>query len=176
MTDVQEVHEVGRPKWISDDGVTEETQVVDYWSGPPEPVRWYFPDGKQWIAFSKMTHGQRSAYNARTSKELTLEKVTGNARVKADVAGDTNILIDVAVIDWYILRGGNPVSFSKGSPGSNLAQWMGQADPVLVDDLEKAIRKANPWLNAELTVKDIDEQIEELNREREEAVKREQGK
>lgn len=162
--------------WTADDPVPVDTKVVDYWTGPPPALRWFFPDGQQYIEYTSFTHGQRSLYNSRVSKELTIERATGNARMKADLAGDTNILLDTAITNWYVLRAGQPVPFSKGSPGSNLSQFLAQADPVLVDDLEKAIRAANPWLNGEPTVEEIDKEIEQLQRDREDAVRREQGK
>jgi hypothetical protein len=143
-------------------------QIVDYWSGPPANQRWYFPDKVQYIEFLPMTHGMRAQFNARTNKEMTMDRKTQQLKIKTDVSGDTDVLIEVSCTGWYVFRGGAPVQFGKNGPGSPLMQWVRQAPPELVDSLEKAIRDANPWMDAELTVESIDEEIKRLYELREE--------
>lgn len=136
--------------------------IIDYWTGPPSEIKWFFPDGVQYISFLPMNHGMRARFSASTNKELTLDRKSGNAKIKTDISGDTDVLIEISVTGWHVMRGGVPQPFSKAGPGSSLFQFLQQADPALVDSLEKAIRKANPWMDSEVTIEQIDEQIEEL--------------
>ena len=43
------------------------------------------------------------------------------------------------------------------------------------EDLEFAIQKANPWMNAELTSEQLDEEIERLTEVRDQVREREEG-
>ena len=67
------------------------------------------------------------------------------------------------------------IPFSLSANKFNLEKWLSVADPRLVEDLEKACRKLNPWLLADMSVEDIDREIESLKEMREEAAKREAG-
>src|SRR3954468_7258484 len=113
--------------------------IIDYWTGPPQELIWYFPDGVQFIKYLPMNHGMRAQYSAQTNKELTLDRKSGNAKIKTDMSGDTDVLIQISVTGWYVTRGGVPQPFSKSGPGSPLFQFLKQADPTIVDSLEKAI-------------------------------------
>ena len=115
--------------------------IVDYWSAPFEPERWYFPDGKQYIEFLPMNYGMRSAYNRRTNKEFTVERKSGNAKIKADISGDTDVLFDISIVGWNVLRAGNPVPFTKPNLRAFLENFPA---PKLLDDLQKAIEKETP--------------------------------
>ena len=48
-------------------------------------------------------------------------------------------------------------------------------DQSVLKDIEKAIRKLNPWLTADVTVEDIDLQIKELEELREEKLREAEG-
>jgi hypothetical protein len=159
-----------------DEGEIKQSAPANYWAGPGVHERWFFPDGEQWIDFSKLTHGERTLYSAKTNREMIIERQSGDARMKADLMGDTNILMDIAIKDWYVLRDGKPVPFSKGTPGSNLAQFLAQADPELIDDLERAIRSKNAWLLGEQSAEDIQKQITQLEKDLIVAQAREAGK
>lgn len=156
--------------------VEDQTPYDDYWTGPPEPVKFFFPDGKQYIEYLPMTHGMRSKYQTATNADIKLERKTGDVQMKTDLARDSKHLVDVSAVDWFILRKGEPVKFTKGAPGSNLWQWMDQASPALVDSLLAHIRKSNPWLVADKTLEDIDHEIEELMELRAEVEARGEGK
>lgn len=157
---------------------TEAESFTDYWGVDIADV-WYFPDGKQFIGFKKLNEGERSKYQKQINRDITVERQSGNARMKVDQSTDRHALLSTAVTGWNIKRFQNggwvDVPFSHGTPGSTFEQWMNGADPSLVDDLEKAVRKLNPWLTTELSVMEIDEMIADLQTQREDAVKREAG-
>lgn len=162
----------------------DEPAFEDYF-GFNETRKWYFPDGKQYIEFKIMNQGARDNFQSKNSRDVRLFKTSGDASIKVDPSIERAILFQESVVGWFVVkrnpstgefeaqafdRGGKPVA------GGAFEQWLKGANPKLISDLEAAIRKANPWLHAELTVKDIDEQIAELQEMREEAVRREEGK
>ena len=66
-------------------------------------------------------------------------------------------------------------AFSSGSPGSELAKWLNVANPKIVDELEFAIRKANPWMQADMSAVEIRKEIERLQELEVQAMEREKG-
>lgn len=161
--------------------VTEEDVFVDYF-GFEDIQKHFLPDRKQYFVLQRMNEGQKSRYQRDTRQDVKIERSTGDAKLRTDPATERHALIKACVINWFMFRK-NPatgkveeVPFSESGRGlGNLDQWLAVADPKLVEDLEKACRKLNPWMLAELSVDDIDKEIENLKEMREAAVKREQG-
>lgn len=129
------------------------------------------PDGVSWIQIESMNEGQKSEFQKLTSRDLLLDRASGNARVKADIAGERHALIKTCVKNWNMVRGGVPLAFSRKA----LSDFLELANPKIIEDLETEIRKANPWLLAEMSVADIDREIENLTEMRKIAQEREQG-
>lgn len=133
--------------------------------------RWYFPDGVTFMEFAPMTEGQKKAFQDKTSKDLVVERASGNARMSVLQGTERWELILSSVTDWNLVRNGVAVPFSQ----RELQDFLQLTDPLLVEGLEKAIRKANPWLMAEMSVEDIDREIQNLTEMREVVAKREAG-
>lgn len=150
-----------------------ETPTEEYW-GVDEQVQWFLPDKKQYFTIKVMDEGDRTKFQKMTNTSLRIDR-NQNTEVAVDQARDRHHLIITSVVDWYIFRNGQPVPFSKGSPGSNLEQWLAKAPPKLVDDLEFFIRRSNPWMQAEMSVEAIDEEIDRLYKLRKDLVERESG-
>lgn len=152
----------------------EEPMFEDYF-GFDETLRHFLPDGRQYFVIKKMNEGDRKRYQSETRNDLTLLRTTGDAKMRMDPGSERWTLLKAAVTGWYLMRrtpaGFREVDFTRQA----FEQWLGGADPRLVDDLEKAVRKSNPWLLAEMTVEDIDREMANLQEMREVAVKREQG-
>lgn len=149
---------------------TEDAVVADYW-GFDETNKWYFPDGKQYIEWKPMTEGQRARYQKATNHSVTISRASGDARMGVDPAGDRAALIEVSVTDWFVYKGGVPVPFKDKQNG--FAKWLQGANPKFVEDLERTIRRGNPWMQAEMKAEAIREEIERLEESYEEAVRRE---
>ena len=149
--------------------ITPDAQV-DYF-GFHEEHTYTFPDGKSWITFSALNEGQKAKFQKESSRDLVLERQSGNARVKMDQAADRHALIKAACTGWNLTRGGEPVPFNP----IQLNDFLTLANPRVVDELELAIRKANPWLLAEMSVEDIDKEIENLLELKKVAQERERG-
>lgn len=143
-----------------------------------ETETWFFPDNKQWIQFRKLTEGDRAKYLKATRSDVHLNQKSGEARIPFDQSADRKELLLHSIVDWYIVMftSGRPqlVAFNPGkSPGGVLAQWIDRANPAVLAQLEKAIRKANPWLLNEMSVEQIDKEIADLQELRVVAEKRE---
>jgi hypothetical protein len=145
-------------------------QQADYF-GFSDTRRFTFPDKISFIEFSVMNEGMKADYQKRTNKDMILERQSGNARMKVDIGGDRWALIKASVTGWNLMRQGVSYPFTD----NHLKEWLENANPRLVEDLEKEIRKANPWLLAEMSVADIEREIENLEEMKKVAQEREAG-
>jgi hypothetical protein len=145
-------------------------EVVEYedYFGFEETKTFTLPDGRQQIFFAVMNEGAKSKFQQKVNRDIHLNRATNDARIKTDPAGERRALIEESVTGWSLMRRNaasgqwEPAPFSKGSPGSELSKWLDKANPNLVEKLEDAIRKANPWLLGEMTVEQIDEEMQRL--------------
>lgn len=181
--------EPGDPGFIGDEetgtqqpgtGTQEESVVYEDYYGFEDTKQWFFPDKKQYIEFKRMNEGERAKFQKMTTRDVTVVRGSGDAKVRVDPATERHELIVQSVVGWHLVRRNSrnqfePVAFSKGSPGAELEKWLQVANPVLVDELEREIRKANPWLTSEMSVEDIDKEMDRLRELREEVEQRERG-
>ena len=148
-------------------------QIVSYW-GTDEKHKHFLPDGVQYFEFKIMNEGDKSKFQKLTNTDLVVDR-NNTARVKMDPVVERHTLIETSVCGWllYIEDKGQmvPANFTSAM----LKSWLQVAPPKVVEDLEHAIRMANPWMQAEQTVEMIDEQIERLYDLRKAAVEREAG-
>lgn len=163
----------------SDQGPQPEEQHVhqDYW-GTDETHRWFFPDGEQWVDIKTMNEGDRARFEHMTSTDLMVEQRTQNARIRMDQSRDRHELLKSAIIDWHLYRWDKlhkqqeEIRFTK----EKLGTWIDATNPALVDQIHMFIRKHNPWLHGEMTIEQVDEEIDRLRDVRSDLVKREEGK
>jgi len=147
---------------------------VDYF-GFAETSRYTFPDGVTFFELKAMNEGEKSKFQKMTQRDLVLEKGSGNARFKMDPATERHELIKASVVGWNLMRNGTPVPFEQTGRANPLNDFLELANPKVVEEIELAIRKLNPWLLNDMSVEDIDKQIEELQDLRKVAVEREAG-
>jgi hypothetical protein len=160
-----------------------ETQEYGDYFGFDEKYQYYMPDGKQWIEFKALTEGDLGRYQKLLKRDITVEKDTGNARIKIDQVEERHALLMVAVTNWFMLRRNQrsgafePQTFSTGTAGSTFAQWLERANPAIIADLAEQVRKQNPYLlgTGNETIEAIDKQIEQLVEQRKTLVERQQG-
>lgn len=152
-----------------------EQPQADYF-GFASTERFLLPDRVSFIEFRIMNEGKKAQFQKMTSRDLVLER-SGNARTKMDPAQERHELIRQSVIGWNLKRKRSADGPLEDVPFNNaqLGVFLQDANPKIIEDLEAAIRKANPWLMSELTVEQIDEQMNELRDLREQAVERERG-
>lgn len=145
-------------------------QWEDYW-GTDERVNHYLPDGKQYFVLQVMNEGAKVKFQKMTTQDVVLDQRSGNAKFKMDPATERHELIRASVKDWLLYKQGVKQPFSE----RNLSQWLSAAPPKLVEDLEFAIRKLNPWLQNDMTVEQIDEEMNRLRELRSEKEKEAAG-
>lgn len=138
--------------------VEEKVEFVDYFTFD-ETQRWYFPDGKHYVEFKAMTEGDRRKYQSKTMTTMTMNRASGDSKIGINVARDREALLDISVTGWFMERRdgmGNivPVEFTDRNHGWKA--WSEKANPKFIEDIEKAIRKANPWMQADLDIDEVD--------------------
>lgn len=145
------------------------TGFDDYW-GTDETTKFMFPDGKQFLEIKLMAEGERAKFEKDNNQDLRVSR-EGETTIKIDPGRSRKALIKAAVVDWFIVKDGREYKFSD----AHLNEFIDAANPKLIDKIEKEIRDFNVWLKNDLTVEEIDKEIENLNKEREAAVRREAG-
>lgn len=146
----------------------------DYW-GTDETVNVYLPDGKQFFVVQPMNEGAKAKFQKLTSKSILLKQGSGDAAIDVDPAGERHTLIKNSVVNWHLFQRVDgewvPQPFSTRA----LDMWLDKAPPKAVEHIEHQIRLVNPWLQAEMTVEEIDKELERLYDLRKQVAEREQG-
>lgn len=146
----------------------EVTVYEDYWGTKGETTH-YMPDGKQYFTIKKMDEGDRARYQFESGMQMTSMRKTGDTKIDINQAKDREALVCASVKGWFLVKDGVQVPFNAQA----LRAWVKGSDPKLLDKLLMSIRKFNPFLQEDLSVKDIDEQMQELRELRDIAEKRE---
>lgn len=153
-------------------GVSTETGVpVDYFDFE-EVNRTWLPDGVQWVEHRSLNEGERRKYLNKTNRELKVQRATGDAVMRMAPGDERKALLESAIVGWNLYRKGEPVAFNKAI----LQQWLETGPPKIIDLVEKDIRKANSWLQADMSVEDLDREIAALQELRDQKLKEEEGK
>lgn len=134
------------------------------------------PDGVSWIQHKVLTEGDRRNYRNKTNRSMRVKRGSGDAEMDVRAGDDLHTLLELSIVNWNLVRGGKPLPFGKGSKGAPLNQFLEAANPKLIDLIETEVRKANPWLLAEMSLEDIDKEIERLEEMRDVKLKEEEGK
>jgi len=138
-------------------------EYQDFFSPFLSYEKYILPDGIQTVTFKIMSEGDRMKYQGKTNKPININRRDDSASIKPDLANDRLVLIELSVTDWTLMRKSSdnewiPVVFSS----ANLHNWILTTDPKIVSGLERAIQKANPWMQAEMSVEDIKKEIADL--------------
>lgn len=153
-------------------GDATEERVYDDYFGTDQTFKTFLPDGVSYIETKLLAEGERKKYLNETNRDVTLEKVTGNAKFRMQPGTERAALLSQAIVGWNLRRAGQPVVFGK----RELETFLDKANPKTIDLIEKDIRKQNPWLLADLSVEDIDREIADLTELRAKKVEEEEGK
>jgi hypothetical protein len=153
-----------------EDTMLDDAPQVDYF-GFSKDTKFWFPDHKTYLILQAMNEGAKKKFQKLTQRDLVLERTSGNARMRVDAATERHEMIRESVKEWNLVRGDTPVPLNE----RNMKDFLELADPTLIEEIEKAIRKLNPWMLAEMTVEDIDREIANLQDMRKVAEERERG-
>lgn len=147
-------------------------KVADDYFGFDQTERITLPDNVSWVEHKIFTEGQRRKYLDRVNRDVRLVKGSGDAIMKMAPGAERKALLEEALVDWNLKRAGEPIPFSK----RNLEMFLDSAPPKIVDLIEKEVRKANSWLQSDVSVEDLDREIEALQELREKKIEEEEGK
>ena len=134
-----------------------ETVQADYF-GFEETHSITLPDSKSVIYHKTLNEGQRRKYQNALNKDVRIQRASGDAIMRMAPGDEKKELLSAAIVDWNLARGGQPVPFQK----RNLDEFLDKADPRIIDLIEKEIRKVNSWLQADMSVEDIQREINQL--------------
>lgn len=135
----------------------------DFFSPFVEYKDFMMPDGRQSIKFKIMSEGERMRFQKRTNRPISINRKSDMASISPDVASDRQELICTSVVDWTLVqRTGDGQWVAVPFSERNLRDWLASANPKIVSDLERAIQRANPWMQADMSVEDIEEEIKNL--------------
>jgi hypothetical protein len=130
------------------------------------------PDGTSYIEHRILNEGQRRKYLNKVNREVKVQRATGDAVMKMAPGEEKKALLEAAICGWNLMRNGQPVPFNT----KNLDEFLDKANPKVIDLIEKEIRKGNSWLQADMSVEDIDREITQLQELRQQKLEEEEGK
>ncbi len=135
------------------------------------------PDGVSWIEHKALNEGGRRRYLDQQNRDVTLEKVTGNVRLRMLTGSERRALLQQAIVGWNLKKRDTRTGELSDVPfqDTKLNEFLDKADPKVIDLIEKDVRRVNPWLGADVTIEDIDKQIDELKELRAQKVKEAEG-
>lgn len=153
----------------------------NYW-GTEEEFTYYLPDGKQFFTIKPLDEGGKVLFQKMTNKGIRVNQRTQDAHLDIDPASERHTLIKNSVINYQLMvpvidpatkqiTGWSNHPYSK----RGLEQWLDKANPKVVQDLEFFIRKQNPWMQENMTVEEIDTEIDRLIELKKAAQEREAG-
>jgi hypothetical protein len=146
----------------------------------------FMPDGKSFLVIQALPEGARRKYLNETNRDIRLNRASGDAILQMRTGDEKHSLLVAAIVGWNFVKRNPtsgemvPVTFSKkglnnaAGPGT-LEEWLNKANPKHVDLVDKAVRKKNAWLLADMSSEDIAKQIEELTELYETKKKEEEG-
>lgn len=156
---------------MRDAGQADSTPVQDDYFAFEETDRVILPDGVSYVDVRVLNEGARRRYMNNVNRDVRLQKATGDAILSLASGEERRAILEASIIGWNLMRAGQPLPFTD----NNLKQFLDRPSPAILDLVEKKVRALNPWLTQEITVEEIDKQIEELNELREQKVKEAEG-
>lgn len=155
----------------------------DYW-GVDETFKYELPDGKQYFEIKPMDEGGKTRFQKKTNKGIRMNQRSQEATVDVDPADERHTLIKESVVDWKIMQRDpkDPSGWSEypcppdeRRRKSSLEDLLEKFNPKVVQDLEFFIRTKNPWMQADMSVEEIDEELERLQALRKQAKEQQEG-
>lgn len=151
---------------------TEERRQQSYF-GFERTEQHFLPDGVSFIEHRILNEGRRKMYLDAVQKDVRIGKASGDAFLKLQSGTEKHILLEAAICGWSLIdESGADVPFNT----RNLKRFLNDTDPKLIDGIEKAVRKANTWLMADLSVEDIQKQIDDLEEMKAAKIAEDEGK
>jgi hypothetical protein len=154
---------------------TEGVVFEDYW-GTDETYNYVLPDGHQFFTIQPMDEGAKQRFQKKTNKGIRMNQRSQEATIDVDPADERWTLIKESVVGWKLMQRAKDGTWSE-YPFSkqNIERWLEKANPKIVQDLEFFIRTKNPWMQADMDLEQIDEEIDRLEQLRKQVVEQQAG-
>lgn len=161
----------------------EDVVEINYF-GFSSTERWYFPgqsripdDRKQYLVVKKMSEGDKARFQKTTNRDIRIQRTTGDARMSMDAVAERHELIRISVTDARVMMPGpdGKLRFDDKKVEVVVKNLLDNGDPDVVQQLEKFIRELNPWMRADMSVEEIDKEIERLQEIKREKADEEAG-
>lgn len=145
-------------------------QYEDYW-GTDETFKFVLKDGHQYFEIAPMNEGAKAKFQRKTNRGITMNQKSQDAKLDVDPAGDRWQLIKDSVVSWRIMQrdpsdpsgwSAYPCPTEERRRINALEQLLEKFNPKVVQDLEFFIRTKNPWMQADMDIEEIDEEIARL--------------
>jgi hypothetical protein len=118
----------------------------------------------QFVELKVFTEGDKRLYQSKTNRSVKVQKGSGDAILNMAVGEDRKILFQLAVVDFQLYVNGQPLFFNA----KNLDYALDKLRPSFWENIEKELRKRNPWLQGDASLKDLLEERENLDQRIEE--------
>lgn len=150
---------------------TTEPIEVDYFA-PTEVFRVLLPDGVQYIEHREFNEGARRKYLKETNRSVKLQRASGDAFLNMQPGEDRVALLKAAICGWNLKRNGKAFLYTPKAVDDILESF----PPTIIDLVHKDILKHNEWLMGDMTVEDIDREIDSLQEQKKLLIEKEAGK
>lgn len=150
---------------------TTEPVAVDYFDFEEE-FKVLLPDGIQYFTHKVLNEGARRKYERQSQRDVKLQRATNDVLFRAAPGEARAALLETCITGWYLVRNRKSFPYSK----TNVATVLEVFPPKIIDIIHKDIMQKNPWLLADMTVEDIDRELETLQEQRAIKVAEEAGK
>ena len=127
-------------------------------------------DAGSYVEIKKFAEGDRRSYLSKTSRQVTV-RADQSFDTTLDLTSDRDAILAVGIVGWDLHDDDGPVPFSE----TTLRKFLKTAPTEIVDKIEEAIRDFNPSLKNDITVEELDEQIAELTKLRDEKLAEAEG-
>lgn len=130
------------------------------------------PDGKSFVECKALNEGGRRKYLAAVNRDVRLQRATQDVIMKMSPGEERQALLMESIVGWNLVSKGRPISCTD----ANKRSFLDKANPKLLDTIEMEVRKHNSWLQADMTVEDLQKEIDRLTELRDQKIADEEGK
>lgn len=151
--------------------VLEQEQVEEYenYWGVEETYKFFLPDNKQYFEVKPMDEGAKTRFQKMTNKGIRMNQRSQEATIDVDPSDERHTLITQSVVSWRIMQKDKDGRWSElpcpdddGRRRRILSDTiLDKFNPKAIQDLEFFIRTKNPWMQADM---DLDQMNEEMDR------------
>ena len=171
-TDIQDAKAAAIEHSMREQGIATEQKVPADYFGVDGFENVTLPDGVSYVTIRTLTEGHRRKYMNQVNRDVRFQKATGDAVMRMAPGDEKHTLLEMAIVGWNLKQGGTDAPFTP----QNLQKFLENTSPRIIDIIDKAVRKLNDWLMADVTSADIQAEIDDLQEQLAKKLDEEAGK